>query len=1008
MTTLAIFILGLLSSIRVPISLLPDIDIPEISVQIDGNNMSARELENTIIRPLRLSLLQISNLDEIKSETTNGSGVIRLRFFYGTSINYSFIEVNEKVDRMMVNLSRDIKRPRVIKAKANDLPVLYINLTLPKTLAVKKNGSLAQQFLDFNRFANLVVRKRIEQLPEVAMVDVTGVIKTEIIVVPDRQKLTSFGLGLEEIESAIKKANLEIGSISVRDGQYQYNLRFSNELSNIKSIENIYVSNGSRILQLKNLASIKELPQSRKGLTLYNGKEAYTMAIIKKKDARMYQLKGALEKTIEQIKEEHSEIEFSITRDQTKLLDYSIRNLGKSLFWGILLAFSIMFLFLRDIKSPFLIGIGIPVSLIICLFVFDLFEISINIISLSGLILGVGLMIDNSIIIIDNITQFRERGLTLEFACIDGTNEVFRPLLSSVLTTCAVFIPLIFLSGIAGTLFFDQAMAITIGLFTSLLVSVTLLPVLYYLFHSRKGKFHQLGKSMIKWDTISLEKLYKKVFKIVMTKQKWAFGIFGLLIFLGGVLFIMIPKEQMPRLSSTETIMSIDWNESINAIENKKRIISLLGKIEDTLIQYSALVGQQQFLLDKNGGIKTSDSKTYLQTSNENNLEGIKISLNRHIKQRFPKAIVNFTEVDNLFNLIFSDESPPLTVKIQNLSNDFNRLNEDLLSIWKKIEKSFPYIDIQPIQWENIILLTADSKKLLLYGIEPKTFENTLKSAFSKKEILFLRDNQDFVPVVLGSEKKSISQVLQSTKIMSIDGTYYDVGDFIQKNYIQDLGTIIGGKEGEYYPIDFFISRNKEKEVKSVIKKIIDGYPNYDVQYTGSIDNNEELIMELLVIILVTLVLLYFILASQFESLTLPLIILLEVPISFAGALLFLIIFGMSINLMSMIGIVVMTGIIINDSILKIDAVIQQKRKGNSILRSLIIAGQRRLKPILMTSLTTILALIPVLVTDGLGGELQAPLAVALIGGLLMGTFVSLYFIPLCYYHLVKRKNHSI
>src|SRR5690606_9053687 len=202
---------------------------------------------------------------------------------------------------------------------------------------------------------------------------------------------------------------------------------------------------------------------------------------------RMGDLKKALNTLMEYLKQDYPNIDFSITRDQTKLLDYAINNLFQSLLWGMLLAFGIMFFFLKDVKSPLLIGFTIPVSIIVCLLFFQVFGISINIISLSGLILGIGLMIDNSIIVIDNITQFRERGYKLPKACVLGTTEVFKPLLSSVLTTCAVFLPLIFLSGISGALFYDQAMAITIGLFVSLLVSITLLPVLYRLFYLKES-----------------------------------------------------------------------------------------------------------------------------------------------------------------------------------------------------------------------------------------------------------------------------------------------------------------------------------------------------------------------------------------------------------------------------------------------------------------------------------------------------------------------------------------
>ncbi len=1008
MTALAVVVLGLLATGYVPISLMPDIDIPEITVQVDGNNMSARELEDAIVKPLRSNLMQLNHLEDITSETSNGLAIVRLTFVHGTPIDYSFIEVNEKVDRAMGNLPRDLERPRVIKASATDIPVFYLNLTLKGQTVVKVNGEVSQQFVDFNRFVRQVVHKRIEQVPEVAMVDVSGLVHPEIVVVPDERKLIALGMGMIDIEAAIKKEDLEVGSILVKDSQYQYNLRLGSSLDNIKDLGDIYIHKNDRLFQLKDLATLTERPQKRTGLVVSNGKEAVTLAIIKQSDARMGDLKEALDETISQMEKDYPNMDFALARDQTKLLDHAIGNLGQSLLWGMLLAFVVMFLFLKDIKSPLLIGISIPVSLMVCLLFFHLFHISINIVSLSGLVLGIGLMIDNSIIVIDNITQYREMGHTLPKACILGTNEVSRPLLSSVLTTCAVFVPLIFLSGITGALFFDQAMAISIGLFVSLLVSMTLLPVLYRLFHQWHGKWLQrMGRFMERMNTLDYAALYEKGFRFAMRKQAIVLGIFFLFALIAVGLFLILPKRQMPKLTSTETLVQLNWNEPINVEENKRRTLRLLEPLKDTLKEYNALVGHQQFLLDKNAVAKTSESTLYLRTDDQELLQSAKRTLSRSMADNYPHAVMDYTAVDNIFNLIFSDDAPPLTARLRNVENIGNAQNIRLKELWGALRKGLPEVEVPPIAWEDHIALLADKEKLMTYGISTDLLNNALKSAFNEKEVLSIIDNQDFVPVLLGGGKKTITEVLQETTVRANDSTYYPINDFITEATTQELKTITAGMEGEYYPLDLIIGQDREEAVMDKIKAITNQNPHYVVRFTGSVFKNRKLIKELALVLGITLLLLYFILASQFESLALPLIILLEIPVAIAGAFLMLSLFGMSINLMSMIGVVVMSGIIINDSILKVDTIIQLQRQDYSLMKALLVAGQRRLKPILMTSLTTILALIPILLTGGLGGDLQAPLAVALIGGMLIGTLVSLYFIPLCYYHLTKNRSHE-
>lgn len=1010
MTSLGIIIMGVYALGFIPVSLMPDIDIPEITVQMSAENMSARQMEDVIVKPLRRSFMQLSHLQDIKSEATNGNAIIKLNFTHGTKTDYSFIEVNEKLDRVMASFPKDMPRPKVIKASATDIPVFYLSMTLiedddtNKLQTYKTLYPVSQDFVDFSNFVNQVIRKRIEQVNEVAMVDISGLVGPEILIMPDMNKLRALGVSLEDLESKIKAYDLNIGSLLIKDNQYQYDVRLGNSLDNIQEIENIYLNVNNRLFQLKELAQVLEHPQKRTGLVLSEGNEAVTMAIIKQSDARMGDLKMALNTLMEYLKQDYPNIDFSITRDQTKLLDYAINNLFQSLLWGMLLAFGIMFFFLKDVKSPLLIGFTIPVSIIVCLLFFQVFGISINIISLSGLILGIGLMIDNSIIVIDNITQFRERGYKLSKACVLGTTEVFKPLLSSVLTTCAVFLPLIFLSGISGALFYDQAMAITIGLFVSLLVSITLLPLLYRLFYLKESaKKGRMTRFLEKANRLDYAALYEKGFKWVMRRQRTSWGIVAFLLVLMLCMYMLLPKTQMPDFSVSETLIKIDWNDQINAEENKRLTLELLDVVKKHLVTHTSLVGSQQFLLDRESSLKPSEAILYLQCESPEVLRETELLINNFISEKYPNASFGYVDVDNIFNSIFSKGAGNLVAQLRHTQNLGNQQSDALKEIWLEIDEQLG-LGLTPITWQDHMTLVADQEKLMTYNISANTLFNTLKSAFNEREILSLVDNQDIVPVILGGDVKTIEDVLNETMVKSQDSSYFNIKDFIKVVKDQDIKTINGGMGGEYYPLVFQIENNRVVSVVEAVETVVNNNPWYDVSFTGSFFENKKLIRELLVVLCISLLLLYFILASQFESFLIPVIILLEVPIDLAGAFLFLKLFGMGINLMSMIGIVVMCGIIINDSILKVDTIIQLQRQGYSVIKALLVAGQRRLKPILMTSLTTILALIPLLLTGGFGSELQAPLAVALIGGMLLGTFVSLYFIPLCYYYLRKSK----
>ncbi len=479
MAFLACLIVGLVTYFTLPVSLLPAIAIPHITVQITGDNSGARELENNVTAPVRRQLLQVSGLHEINSRTRDGMAVINLEFDYGVNTDLAFIEVNEKIDAAMNSLPKDTKRPKAIKASATDIPVLYLNLTLRDNEPYTDPDET--KFLQMCDLADNVVRRRIEQLPEIAMADVTGIPGQYLRIVPDEKKMRVAGVTISDIESALEANNAEPGSMTVRDGYYEYNVHVSNQLRTVEDVENIYIRNGDRLLQLRDFASVSIVAEGEDGYSYSDGKRAVTLAIIKQSEENMDAMKESLRSTAEYFSKLYPDIEFTESRNQTELLDYTISNLVQNLILGFILVFVVTALFMGDMRASIIIGSSIVVSIIITFLLFYLFHVSVNIISLSGLILAVGMMIDNSVIVTENITQYRHRGMSLLRSCDAGTTEMITPMLSSSLTTVAVFLPLIFMSGIAGAIFTDQAFSITAGLAVSYIVGIMLLPVIYLL-----------------------------------------------------------------------------------------------------------------------------------------------------------------------------------------------------------------------------------------------------------------------------------------------------------------------------------------------------------------------------------------------------------------------------------------------------------------------------------------------------------------------------------------------
>ncbi|SHE81723.1 efflux RND transporter permease subunit [Dysgonomonas macrotermitis] len=1008
MAFIAFFILGIITYMNIPISLLPDIDIPEISVQISGKNTSARELENTVVNRIRQQLMQVGNLRDIRSETCDGNAVVHLSFEYGVDTHLAFIEVNEKIDAAMNYLPKEIERPRVIKASATDIPVFNLDLTLCSDSSFEYTD--INKFIELSEFTESVIRRRFEQLPQIAMIDVSGLIKKQIVISPDQEMLDVSGITLSDLEEALNDNNVEPGSMSVRDGHYEYVIRFSSILRTLEDIENIYIRKNDRIYQLKDMAKIEFVPQKEQGMAIYNGKRAIVLSVIKQSEENFDDLQFAVNEVVEQFQKDFPEIEFHITQNQTELLDYTISNLQENLILAFIFVFLISVIFLKDGRSSIIIGIGLFVSLVISLLFFFLFHISLNVVSLTGLILASGNMIDNSIIVSDNIGQHRKKGSSLSEACVIGTNEVSTPMLSSALTNIAVFIPLIFMSGIAGAVFFDQAFSVTVGLLTSYLTGITLLPILYKLIYSvnipdihwsssKKNKKKERKKYPV-------EEMYHKGICWIFSHKVLTLAVMLVVFPICFWLFVIIKKEKMPNINQNEVIVHIEWNENIHIQENHDRCISFLRELKHQTKETSGLVGQQQFLLNKDWNLTSTEAEIYIKTETPSEINRLKNEIGKYFVDQYPNSSVTFSPVGNIFEKIFTIGEPDLVIEyyIDDKTKKIDK--ETILSIQNKLEHITGEIAIVT-SFQNQINIHIDKAKLLLYNVPYDLVYKSLITAFKENQFATLRSQQQYLPILLVDEERSIKDIIDNTLIetsIKSDGSRNKLAlsTFVTITSSEDMKTIVSGKTGEYVPFYFFETKNTDQIVDK-IRGITD--VNWEIGFSGAFFLNKKMIKEMVIILLVSIGLMYFILASQFESLKQPLIVLLEIPIDIAAALGLLIITGHSLNLMSAIGIVVTCGIIINDSILKVDMMNQLRKKGLPLIEAIHEAGHRRLKAILMTSMTSIVCMVPLLFSDDLGSNLEKPLAIATIGGMVVGTPISLFVVPLAYWWIYRKEE---
>ena len=378
---LAFVIVGAVAYTSLPISLLPDIAIPQITIQMSDSEMSSEELENSVVSPVRRQLLQVVGLEKIESRVRNGVGIISMKFEFGTNTDLAYIEVNEKIDIAMNSLPQGTQRPKAIKASATDIPVFYLNVS----------SKHPDGFLSMTSLVENVIRRRIEQLPEVAMADITGIPTQQLLVTPDRDKLQVFGLTQNDIEIALRNNNVETSSMMVRDGYYQYTIRVSTLLKNAEDVGNIFLSSGSRMLRLRDVCKVEMQVLEEQGLSRSADRRVVTVAVIKQANESMEALRDRIDGMVSHFENLYPDLSFEVSRNQTQLLDYTISNLKENLILGFMLIMVVTMLFMGDIRSSVVIGISMIVSVIITFVPFYFFGKSLNIVSLSGLILVVGI-----------------------------------------------------------------------------------------------------------------------------------------------------------------------------------------------------------------------------------------------------------------------------------------------------------------------------------------------------------------------------------------------------------------------------------------------------------------------------------------------------------------------------------------------------------------------------------------------------------------------------------------
>lgn len=992
-----VLILGLASVGKVPLSLLPSVDVPQILVRVSYPNTDAASLEENIIKPLRESLSGLNGLSDIESQAGDHTAFLRLTFDYHARMNLAYVAVNEKLDRLSGSWPKDMDRPEVVKVSTADIPVLRIQVTPSKTIDLLQASQLCEK----------VLRKRLEQLKGVSLVDMNGTSTQVISVVPKEDQLAAMNLSPEVLREILGETQSSGPGLTIRDGAYRFFLNLVQPVKNLSDIASLPITlkDGS-VIRLDRIADVQELPAERTGYHWYNGREGIVITVQKQAESRMNELMGRLQEALGQFRSDFPGLGISVTRDQTFLLDAGIGNLYQDLIYGGILTIGLLFLFLGNWASPLLMGISIPLSLIITFVFFYAFGISFNIISLSGLALGVGMLIDNSIVVIDNINRKRKLGLDPAESCITGTHEVVAPVISQVLTTVAVYAPLILLNGLAGLLIFDQCIALTISLGVSLLVAFVLVPVLYNLLQNKPYDPRRDNTAFYTW----VSKGYHRMIAHILRRRRLFFSLTLFIMPLGFWLATKIPIQALPKIEKTETLARIDWNEPLEAQANLTRVKALYSQVKDLCPEFEAEVGIQQFLFQA-GHPTTQSAEVYFRSATEASKKRVDARIMQWIGTHHPAATVRIIDAPNAFTQLFVREDPYFEARFKPQKED----RDDAFSDIGRVLAGLPdqkFTEGPGLHSDPGLQLDINTEKMNLYEVDRSQMEEALQTQFGSTRLTEVKEVGSVRPVELQTERLAIDAKMQAS-VRNLKGFKFPLGRFVELQRHEQPRFITADKGGRYVSIAYGPDIG---QVPILVRQIRQAAlrNGFNVTFSGQYFDDREQLRQLTKIFLLVLLLLYLILGIQYESLIQPFLVMLTIPLGITGGMFLLWLSGSTLDVMAMIGFIVILGLVVDDPILKIETLnkleneYRQKgmRPDAALLERMIHeAGEICLRPLLMVSLTTSVALVPMLFLGGIGNDLQRPLALVIIGGLTIGTFFTTWFVPLAYWYFFKLKS---
>jgi HAE1 family hydrophobic/amphiphilic exporter-1 len=1022
---LAVLLLGSVSLSRLPVSLLPDVSLPVLTVRTTYNGAAATEVSRFVAEPVEQAIGATPGLVELRSVSRNGEATTTARFAWGTDMRATVLAVRERLDASRGSLPEKADRPTLLTSDPGERPIAVLALTSKATGATNAPGQSAVDLRTLARTATEIHARRLEQIEGVASVAVSGAPNDEVRVSLDPDKVRALGLSTEDVASAIKQQNVTGAAGTIRRGQFRFAVRALTEFRSPAELLDTPIGPPERRLLLRDVGTVQLALAEPDTRTRLDGADAIGLVVYKDAGANTVAVTQRLTEQMTQLQREYPGLPMTVVAAQADFVVDALSNLGQEIVAGGIMSLLVILLFLRDWRLSLAIGLTVPLSVLMALVALQALGVSINVLSLGGLALGTGLLVDTAIVVAEAVGRRRDEGMPLREAAIAGTNDVSAPLFAGTLTTMLVFGPIVFVQGLAAELFRDLSLSVVTTTAASLLLALTLMPVMIVgrrrrnsaTTEARGAEARTAEARVAASDGTGVTALGYRLAHLYERGMLWslshvrAVSAMALVAVVGTAALVWhLPKEILPRVDDGVLVaqLSLPQGTSLDAttvqvarVEAAARalgardVYARVGKATDEEILAGADPGSSataQLIVNVPGDMDAPVFASRMRAALPDLAKGA-LALDLAGQSEFGALI------GREGRLVRVELSAP-TLRESEAWSDSVRTALARVAQLSDVREAFA--STQPL-----VEVALQRERLAERGIAPQQVVSALQGALGGVEASALRETDRRTPIAVryaGVANENLDAALR-TPLRGVP-----LQQLVTVREVRAPLEVVRVNQRPVTLVEALVDEGGTARATEAVQQVLRGLtvpPGVVWQVSGADTERARTSNELVLVAVLAAALVFLVLAAEFASFTIPLVVMLTVPLAGAGAVLFLWLTGQSLNAVSLIGIVVMIGMADNEAVVKLDAIRALRERGVPLREAILQGGARRLRAIAMTSITTITGVLPLVFGWGSGGALYQPLAAGIIGGSLSALLVTFFLLPTAYAVLEERAGRA-